>query len=314
MYNEALKTDFIRQYTTNISTADISVRVFNAIEIFEEKYGCDFYQMSTDHAAEAINSVQGLRSATAEVRLAVLRAYVNYCIGKGLDANMDIVNIEPSSVSHIRNLMVKDPIHLSACLNSIFKPTNEETVENISRLFVWFWYSGMTREQCLTVTSDDIDYKYMEIHCGNRKFPIYRESLDALISCVDSTEFADMRKYSGDIRYRKRASGNEVLRGFNGVSLNTLSVQTLTKCRKAVSEGATDVKINWYNVRLSGIFYRMYQKETLGFPVDFSEDAAIEMEGKDYKTNKKFTLGVKKVRIIRDFEEDYAKWKLAYNL
>ena len=51
MYNEELKTRFIREYTKSISRADICVQAFEAIEPYEEQWEADFCTKSTEELA-----------------------------------------------------------------------------------------------------------------------------------------------------------------------------------------------------------------------------------------------------------------------
>lgn len=71
----------------------------------------------------------------------------------------------------------------------------------------------------------------------------------------------------------------------------------------------------------NSIFYRMYQKERMGEPVDFTYLAkrsilAHEARGKSYKLeseNNKHTPESKLREIARNYQDDYARWKIVYS-
>lgn len=317
MYNSDLKTRFIRNYTESISTASSVKDMFDLIEPFEIKYGTDLYGMTVEQATEAISSTQSLRASSMEYRIAAIRSYIKWCDSNGVDGvNPDIALVEPRGFDHIRHIMIKDPTHLASVLNKIFVPISEKTIENIYRFYLWMYYSGMSEDQIFTCTKDDINYKRMEISVDGQSFPIYRESLDVVVFCSDAKEIAERHALMLDSRDMvNRYPGRELFRAARP-SKNRNSARTVVTSYvlSAYNDGRTDVKITRKMLHLSGIFYRMYCREVDGFPVDFTEDALNEMKGKAYKVNKKFTIGVKQKRIMRDFEEDYANWKAAFNL
>ena len=317
MYNADLKTQFIRSYTESVSTANAVRDMFNYIEPVEKKYDTDVACMTTDQAVEAISTLQSLRASSMEYRIAALRAYVNWNISVGTaGVNKDVSLVEPKGFDHIRHMMIKDPTHLSSILNKVFAPVNENTMENIYRFYLWMHYAGMNDEQILSCRKQDIDYKRMEIVVDGHSFPIYRECLDVVSFCADAEEIAERHKLMMDIRdTATRYPGDELYRGARKTTnKNSARVIIFQFLQNAYNDGIIDVKISRRVLHLSGIFYRMYEREMNGFPVDFTEDATNEMQGRTYKVNESFTINVKRKRIMRDFEEDYVNWKNAFYL
>ena len=317
MYNEDLKARFIRHYTQSVSTANSAVVLFNSIERIEKKYNSDYASMTIEQATEAINATQTLRASSMEYRIAVLKSYVNWCCSSGIDGvNMDLIFIEPSNLNHIRHMMIKNPIHMHSILDKVYAPIEEKSIENIYRFYLWMMYSGMNEEQIMSCTKDDIDYKRMEIAIGKQRFPIYRESLDVVVFCADAKELAERHALMIDSRdVVPRYQGNELYRTIRKINNKDAVRTTITGyLNRAYKSGKIDMKLTRKSIHLSGIFYRMYEREINGFPVDFTEDAINEMQGKEYKVNGRFTMNVKTKRIMRDFEEDYANWKTAFNL
>ena len=315
MYNSELKTRFLKDYTQRIETARKVEEVFNRISKFEEKYQTDFACMSNEQATEVINSLQGTRACSIENTLGSIRKYVSWNIEIGTpDVNKGILELKPTDVSHIKSKLVKDPIHLARILNKSFAPVEEKTIENIFRFYVWGYYMGMSEEQILKCTKDDIDYKKMVICIDDEYFQIFRESLDVITFCADSEVVAE-RRHAHVRDFSTRAAGTELYRGVRQVnSSNAARVAVSKRLKEAFHSGAVDVDINRRGLWLSGMFYRMYERESLGFPVDFTNDAIKIMSGKEYKTNRKETIGVKRHRIVIDLQEDYENWKIAYDL
>ena len=317
MYNTEMKTLFIKQNVQSVSDLDTAEYVFNKISKFEEEYDKDFACMSSDEAQIVINSMQTMRSAALDSQLGVLRRYIRWHIDIGTPGvNAELLGINPNSSDHIKSLLVKDPVHLAVILNKVFAPVSEETIDNIFRLYLWLVYMGMNEEQVHRCTRDDVDYKRMVIQCDNEYFPIYREALDVIVFCSDSERFKDRRTgYVGARDFAPRVPGNELYRGMRPTKNIRSTRSRVEQCLlEAYHNNIIDVKLNTHRTALSGTFYRMYERELFGFPVDFTDDAIKTMRGKEYKQTKWTSINYRRQVIATELAVDYNIWKQAYRL
>ena len=74
------------------------------------------------------------------------------------------------------------------------------------------------------------------------------------------------------------------------------------------------MKLSYSRIWISGLFYRMYERERAGLPVDFSEAASRFMEGRTYKLESgRNTLESYQRRVAREYLLDYEYWKSTFS-
>ena len=309
MYNEELKSKFIRQYTQSISTAKHAVTIFNTFEPHEYNWGADLCTKNTADLQPIVNDLVGFRRRSRWMTLAILKEYVKWCLGTGVPGSCDgMLYVEICDLSKMRSHMVSGPLHLQRYLNSFLEKESEETVDNIYRCFYWLAYAGLFEEEAFLITVDDVELNSLTINYKGLGFPIYREAIPAFKNAVELTGFYYKHPKYSEIIWRDRAQGNTLLRGFRD-NMKPLTVRALLSSRgaAAVKDGKTDQQLSYYRVWLSGLFYRMREAECAGFPVSFADATARFMEGKEYKNPK-----IQFTKIAKEYYEDYQRWKMAF--
>lgn len=319
MYNEELKIRFIRDYTQNVNTAHAATTIFNAFSSYEEEWGADLCTKSAEELQPVIDHVVALRARNQWVAVAILKKYVQWCISNKVPGVCDgMLHITAIGLDKLRKQMVSSPLHLQKCLDEIFDPEQDGTIDNIYRCYYWMAYAGLGDEDIIRVKGSDIRFSEMCIRFEEKDYPIYRESLPAFHNAVELTQF--MHRHPN---YKKpvvlpRVGGDIIMRG---VRANTklLTVRSILsrRMREAVEQGKTEVKLSHFRVWISGEFYRMSEAERAGFPVDFSALAADEMAGKTYRiegVNKYIKISHRQNRKAQDYMEDYQRWKLAFSI
>ena len=176
----------------------------------------------------------------------------------------------------------------------------------------------MEEEAILRVKCSDVDFENMVIHLDGQEFEIYRQAIPAFKNAATLTEFVYKHpNYPPDKKViRNRAPGNTLIRGIRSTtSALALRVELSRRSKKFVEDGSTDKQLSHYRVWLSGLFYRMHQRELAGIPVDFSGEASKFMEGKTYKLDTgRNTPEAKKRAVVNDYVQDYERWKAAFLL
>lgn len=317
MYNEELKTRFIREYTKSISMADACVRAFDAMEPYEDEWGVDFCTKSEADLAPVIEKLVGFRVRSRWQRIIIFQKYVKWCIVNKVNGACDgMLKVDNVGLGKVRTQMIANPTQLQVYLDVICDPESEQTTDNVYRCFYWMSYSGMSEDEILAARITDVDFENMIIRSGHNEYEIYRESLPAFKNVVTLTEFVYKHpNYPPDkIVKRNRVPGSTLIRGIRStISAPAIRVELSRRSKDAVDEGLTDKQLSHNRVWLSGLFYRMHQRELAGIPVDFSGEASRFMEGKTYKLDTgRNTQEAKKRAIVNDYLQDYERWKAAF--
>ena len=318
MYNEELKTKFIQDYTKSVATANTCRVIFDVVGKFEESWGADLCTKSAAELQPVIDSITGLRAQSKWMRLIVLKEYVKWCINvaKVPNACDGMLQIDSIGLDKVRQQTVSSPLHLQQYLNSICEPESEKTTDHIYRCFYWLAYGGVAEEDILNIKCSDVDFDNMVVYYKGTEVPIYREALLAFKNCVNLTQFVYKHPNYEKLIYKDRADGDTVVRGIKNVcSLKSMRVELSRRSREKMDDGKTELKLSYFRVWISGLFYRAYERERAGMPVDFSGAAAQFMEGKTYKLDSgRNTPEAKRRKLTRDYLEDYERWKLAFSI
>lgn len=314
MYNEELKGKFIKQYSTNIKTRSWMEILFNSIEDYEAEKKQDICMMDAETLKPILQKLSGLRERTSTARSVMLREYAKWCIKNHVDGACSALLEEGiESVETMRKQTVKNPLHLQRYLDSICDPEGMETADNTLRCFYWMAYGGMSEEDILKVTALDVDLRKMVIRFGDEEYPIYRESISAFQNCMELTEFRyNHPNYSdGVVVYKPRAEGDTLLRGIRAnPSVTSIRSELSRRSKRCIESGKTDMKLSYYRVWISGMFYRAYEMELAGVPVSFDDLASKFMAGKTYKLDSgRNKIGAKHRKIASDYLSDYRRWK-----
>lgn len=316
MYNEEQKNKFIRDYTGSLNTANVAANLFKSFEKYEIAWGADLCTKSATELQPVVDEVVGLRAKSKWMTLTILREYVKWCLAMNVANACDgMLHIEAIGLEKIKRQMVASPLHLQKFLDDIFEPESEETMDNIYRCYFWMAYGGIDEEDTILIKNDAVDFSQMIIHYKTTSVPIYREAIPAFRNAVSLMSFVYKHpNYTKPIR-RDRFPGDTIMRGVKAPTKTFTMRTTLSKRNiKAVKDGLTDLQLSFYRVRMSGLFYQMYEKERAGIPVSFSEAALRVMDGKTYTLNGREKMTHIQNRIEKDYMEDYQRWKLAFSI
>lgn len=319
MYNENLKTRFIREYTQSLSRAEACKQAFNAMQPYEEAWGADLCTRSAEELSPVIEQLVGYRVRSRWQRIIIFQKYVKWCSANGVNGSCDgMLHIENVGLSKVRTQMVSNPKQLQAYLDVICEPESEQTTDNIYRCFYWMAYSGMEEQDIMDAKCSDVDFENMVIRYGDNEYEIYREALPAFRNAATLTEFVYKHpNYPPDKKViRNRALGDTLIRGIRSTAtVAALRVELSRRSKKFLEDGSTDKQLSYHRVWMSGLFYRMKERENAGIPVDFSGAAAHFMEGKTYKLDTgRNTQEAKKRAVVNDYLQDYERWKAAFQL
>lgn len=318
MYNEEVKHRFMRETVASTPyKLKLCESIFNSTEQFEEGWGADLCTRSAEELQPMVNQLAGFRARSKWSKLIILKEYVKWCIEMGIDgASPGMLEIKTVGLDKVKQQTIANPKHLQNYLNAICEPAEKQATDNIYRCYYWLAYAGMDEEDILNVKCSDVDFKTLTVKYDKKYtvVPIYPEGLVAFHNCVELDSFAFLHpNYSHEIR-KERAAGDTLIRGIrSALTIKALRVE-LSRRSKNKSDN-TPLKLSYFRVWISGVFYRMYEQETIGVPPDFNAIVSQQMEGKTYKLDSgRNTIEAKHRQLVRDYEEDYERWKLAWFL
>ena len=317
MYNQDQKTKFIQSYTRSIKTADVCMTVFNALEKYEVAWGADICTRTTEELQPVIDDLVGLRSRSKWMRMTILKDYVRWCIRNGVPGAYDgITGVNTVGLEKIKQQTISSPAHLEKYLNEICEPVEEKTTDNIYRCYYWLAYAGVKEEDILGIRCEDINFSNMTVLYKGMELPIYREATQAFRNCVELTQFVYKHPNYTSTVWKDRVPGDTVVRGVrSSPSLKAIRVELSRRSRTKYDKGLTKLKLSYFRVWISGIFYRAYEQEMMGIQPDFRDVVSMQSEGKVYKLDKgRNTQEAKLRQLSRDYIEDYNRWKLAFNI
>lgn len=316
MYNEELKTQFVRSYTTSIHTAKVCESVFNIFEPYERGWGADLCTRSAEELQPIIDWLVGLRARSKFGRLIILKDYVKWCIGvaKVPNACDGMLQIKTVGLDKMRHQMVASPLHLQKYLDTICSPASDQTTENIYRCYYWLAYGGVEEEDIFKIKCSDVDFENMVVRYNGTEIPIYREALPAFKNCALLTQFAYNHPLYTKTIWRERVPGDGLIRGIRS-STTLYSIRMELSRRGGAYEEKAGLRLSYFRAWLSGVFYRTYERELIGEEPDFTAIAAAQMEGKVYQLKSgRNTQEAKKRKVVKDYMEDYQRWKLAFKI
>ena len=314
MYNKELKQSFIKWYTDKEAVIKLCKGAFHSFQPYEVKWGSDLCTRSVEELQEATDSTLGLRTKGRWAKISILKEYSRWCVSQGVEnANLNMIAVTNDSVVQMRTHTVSRPKDLQRYLDAICLPTQDLATDNIYRCYYWLAFMGMEEEHILEAKCSDVDLDNMVVKYPqkNTYLEIYPEAKEAFRNCATLTEFTYVNPRYEARSSKRRASGDTLIRGIKSMpTIQTLRVE-LSR-RTARKQDFTDRKLSYGRVKLSGDFYRMYDKELDGIEPDFGPVAERDMMGKEYSLTGRNTIETVKRHIVVKYESDYDKWKLAW--
>lgn len=318
MYNQELKNEYL-QAASNPSVARVA---FNAIQPYEVIYGGDVCTMSEDDLTSVLNALDTSSTESYTKRkVFAIRNYREWCVKNGVPGAVceqkededRKQKADPTIVRKIRSETVSCPAHLQQCLNKIFRPESDQTVDDIYRAYCWMAYAGIRDEDLLKIKTGQIDLRKMVIHYGMWDLPIYREAVPAFVNAVELDVLNFEHPIYRSVSQRPRVDGDEVFRTFKRTSLGIIDSAINKKCDAAIKKELGEnnksniIRISRMRLRRSGIFYYGHEEELkTGTQYDFVKTASM-LRGEDPNTVSASTR--QRARILR---AQYLDWKTAW--
>lgn len=322
MYNEAVKQRYLQEMQFTETSRKWYISIFNTIEPYETAWQADLCTRTAEELRPVMDDVAGIVYSTKAKRMSALRAYVRWCLKSGIPGACSgflELQTETDSTEKIRSRMVQSPLQLQRFLNLIFEPEDEETIDIIYRCYLWCGFFGIEENCLMDIRISDVTMdpktKTGEIRVGDDVYDICREAYRTFWLASSLKSFSYTHPLYGAIR-RDRKELDKLFIGYKGVmTLKTFRNGTFFAESAALKEGKTDMRPSYLSVKLSGLFYRMYVRECLGFDADFDRVASEIIEKKQHTPNATAeSLRAQRLAKANHLKKDYLNWKKAFLL
>lgn len=315
MYNSDQKEEYIKYESKNEQSL---TNYFKRIFENEKEYGKDIADMDEDELKSTLISLNIRREESRNHMLSLMRGYINWAkFSNKTNNNSSINNITPDVISSdnaIITQMLKSPKQVEHIINNSIKEDyySQENRDSRDQLVLWLLYSGMTIEELQSLKKNDIDYVNKKVKTKDDIYQVNDKILALCEKCsnIKYLEKTGTKSKSGIINYD--LLDNEYLfRPIAGQKLRdpmckqTIFIAIIQKIFNNYYELTGEyIRVSPLNIKLSGIFYQLYEQEQMGTKIT-SEILAKYLKI-EYSSKKELLIKIRKWKI------DYDDWKLAF--
>lgn len=279
VYNEELKNKFLC-HLNNSGSDSVIKKIYNPLFKKTENYEVECNKDIKDFSADELNRLfnneyKGLNKKTLEIKLSSIKRYTKWCKDNNYTTSVDCVNFKLNdNVTEPDELFVKSPrdLEIKIRTNIPFSFDKTDFISAEIRAFIWFVYTGIRQKDAINLKYDDLHIKEGYIKYNEKYYEIYPEMT------------SDVMRACKIIKENSIGNDNYLFVNREG---NRYQVYNLTRgiCLRQRTLRKNEFRISLERIRLSGLFYRTYQREMLGCPPTFSEEIEYHMQQSNHKTN-----------------------------
>lgn len=255
-----------------------------------------------------------------DLLITLVKQYVRWRKEMGLTYNKEILDIVTETERLFMNQHLKSPAHFKNVMKerTVLNDKNQQvtvglresgtnTIDVTYRAFLWMLYVGLTKEEAIDVRASDVDLKNRCIVYNGRTFELPVESIEDFEKACNLTTFTFEKPSTSEPIFFKRKDGDLILRGYKS-GKPTLTTLTPAIQRKLCPPDVPNlVKPSYPAIAKSGVFFRTYVKELLGYPPDFTEDAIRMADKTKHTTEEARQTAIK--RFLKIYLSEYTTWR-----
>lgn len=342
MYNEPQKLLYIEDYLKSSKVKDKETRrnsmgnFFNRIEDVEKPLDKDFAMFNYEEVKMALSMICRRSVRYQKSVLSELRSYVEWCIDHhfALDCENRLIGIAPSDIDMVASYrinMFKEESEFNLALDTVLMPMKEDTSHNLLRAILHLLFNGISYNEVFCLRSNQVELEERIIHLESRDVKISSMCRDVLKYVMNMYEFFSAPKFDADnidtsddlaIGFDNMADGARkgvkkyriVKNGYaienskmDRSSMPSNYIPVISNAFTAIKKAKGDiVSTTTGDIITSGLFCRIYEKESQGEKADFQEYFAMAKQ--DVKNEYGMSAS------LRDAELQYAGWKTAFGL
>lgn len=305
-YNPSYKIQYIKERANSIKEKDNIVDCFEKVASYEAKAKCDISYMEPITYKKLLNGLCRVHSSSANDIIRVIRDYVQWCYDKKYGVTVrDLIHIIPDGSEVMKKKTVSGPLQLQIYLDSVYDAEEDETIDCLYRCFYWFAFAGIDEKDLANLRRMDIDFNNLVIRYNKKEYELYKEGIKALKNAATLREFKfDHSLYKQKNPKRDRFNPTYIMSGYRSIlSYKILRATISDRSKEAVDNNRTDKRLTYGNVAYSGLFYRVFEMEYAGVPLDFTDYILTH-----YNFNGKQSKDTVKKGVLKD----YSAWKMAH--
>lgn len=305
MFNEERKRGFLEECKTR---KVLTENTFKKLEPFEAKIGRDVCEFSQEYLQEVLSTqIGGTKLDTTRQTISVIRAYIRWCEANGFVTSDAIHHITVENSEKIKNTMIASPLHFAKLLDEVFDPIELDTVDILDRCYLWLAYCGLEMKDSVRVKESEINFKEMYIEHNGRFYELYKESLPVFNKATTLKTIIVLREDNpGYMAKFPRKPGEYLLRAGKTAQPSTAAI--VARIRDKINGKGYEKAFAYNKIRISGLFYRAYEKERAGITVNFDGDIISQIMADKNKPVTRKTV----MRAIVKYKKEYEAWKKAF--
>lgn len=314
MKNVELKTEFYRK----VKRGDFyTSKLLHLISAAEDRFNKELYDWSPEEMSKFLTLNFYGQENPAYRAVSVIRQYNRFykakhkADGVELPDSKNYQGLGKGSEAEVWGTMYASPEHLSKVMDETFSPVDAMETDLCIRGYLWLAYAELDDEDAVAVRENDLDFEHSVIRFRGKEYQMYKPAIDTFRRLSTAREF-NVRAQK-DVRRVNRAEGSWLLRG-RGVSSNKEDL-TVASMRATLSRVnlLKSRSFSYNNVRYSGMFYRLYQKEKSGGTVLPEDYISFEDRRHLIQRNDKAAADNRAYREGRRMVNRYKIWKKAFH-
>lgn len=302
VFNEELKNEYL-SYLNNIGSQSVIKKVYNPLFKASEKYETKLTKDISEFSGDELNiffskEYKCLSKKTLLIKVSCVRRYAKWCKDNGLPVSDECVNFTIDVIDSLKdtgNAYIKSPRDLAIKIGTNV-PLTYDTKDRILvkvRAAIWLVYAGMRQHDVINIKRENIYIKEKFIKYKDKYYEIYPEMTEDIMRAYN----IDSKACNGKDYFIRRANSNPF-------TISSLMIY-LSEQQKTLMKG--DFKLTFEKVRMSGLYYRTYQREQLGCPADFSDEIVYRMEQSNRKSKDEKMSYIQIKSCIKKGYQDYLK-------
>ena len=322
-YNDKIKAEYLLNgipSSNGENMIKLCRQLLTYVSKYEKMFGKDVGEFDRTTLESSVYSISKAAKKDYDLLIVLIKQYVRWRRDTKLPYNKEILDIEteterifktqhPQSPTHFKKIMTERTVlnDKNQQVTVGLRESGTNTIDVTYRAFLWMLYAGLTKEEAIEVRVPEVDLKNRRIVYNGQTFELPLESLEDFEKACNLTAFALEKSGNSETVLYKRKDGDLILRGCKS-DKPTLDTLTPAIQKKLCPPNVPDiVKPSYTAVAKSGVFYRTYVKELLGYPPDFTEDAIRMAEKSKYTSEKAKQTAIK--RFLKIYLSEYTAWR-----
>ena len=342
MFNAETKNRYIEEVCQTEQKALTARQTFDATASLESDLNLDLIRFDEDALRKVFEILSGgpdRSKTTKETR--IVRSYIRWAADKGLIGG-DQTNwnkVSSTGVNFARNRLFASDYQLNIFMDYCFQPIADDTFDNFYRVLLWLAFAGVPIQKAFSIDESEVDIWNMRITHDGAVFQLSPYALPAIQRLMMAKQFKvlggrhprTLKREKGTLllrrtNVRKTDQSSDDEKTWDRWVRNTMRPSLMARFRDAEKRFVTNKPkgfpetlafgTSYKYIALSGVYYRMYQRELAGLKPNFREVAIEQADLKLKDSEEKGDIEKKRRLAVRakrwSYSRNYDAWKAAF--